>query len=273
MEEDWTCERCGHVAYQKSDLLRHLKRKKQCQPTLQDVDVAMLIDALTKKEYNEKTYDCEHCKRKFNNRSSKSRHMKTCKELLKLNTIANVMEEVNELRKLVQQMQTMPIATHNTYNTTNNNTTNNTQVNIHIGIKEFGQENMDALPDPFIRNCFMNLDVRDLLENLHCDPDYPENHNIRIVSLKRQLMELYKNDKWTTVTLPNGLNQMINNACRIFKTFYNANKQDVEEDVGDELEDVLDKLEEMSKLNETVVKPLRDELAAMLYGQKKIITP
>jgi hypothetical protein len=34
---------------------------------------------------------------------------------------------------------------------------------------------MDAIPETLISTLFMDLRFRELLANLHCDPNYPEN--------------------------------------------------------------------------------------------------
>lgn len=41
----------------------------------------------------------------------------------------------------------------------------------------------------------MNKDILSLIENIHCDKKHPENHNIRIRSLKKNLMETFENNK------------------------------------------------------------------------------
>lgn len=79
----WICKRCGHEATTKSNLIRHLHRQTVCDVTKTNITIEAFIEELTKKVYNDKTYDCEFCGTKFNSRSNKSRHKKTCKTLKK----------------------------------------------------------------------------------------------------------------------------------------------------------------------------------------------
>jgi hypothetical protein len=74
----WVCKRCTHESSSKSNLLTHLRKKKTCQVVDTDISVNDYIAELLYREYNEKTFDCQYCMTRFNNRSSKSRHFKTC---------------------------------------------------------------------------------------------------------------------------------------------------------------------------------------------------
>lgn len=80
---EWICKRCGHGSFCKGNLLKHLKRKKECQILLSDITREHCIQELTQKHYNEKTYDCIHCNKKFNNSSNRQRHYKVCPKAAK----------------------------------------------------------------------------------------------------------------------------------------------------------------------------------------------
>lgn len=80
MEQDIKCPRCGDSFKRKENLIAHLKRKTECPSTVSDGTRQSFIDALTTKQYNEKTYDCQYCNKKFNLASCKSRHKKICKK-------------------------------------------------------------------------------------------------------------------------------------------------------------------------------------------------
>lgn len=78
VEEKLTCRRCGYETSCKSNLVRHLRRQSVCQATRSNIHVSEYLNELLKREYNDKTYDCDICHRRFNSRSNKSRHRKTC---------------------------------------------------------------------------------------------------------------------------------------------------------------------------------------------------
>lgn len=76
---EFSCERCGYKSAHKQCVINHLKRITRCNATLEDIDPKILIEKLQNKKYNDKTYDCKYCKRKFNTCSSRARHYKVCK--------------------------------------------------------------------------------------------------------------------------------------------------------------------------------------------------
>lgn len=91
----YVCKRCAYSTERKGDLLKHLRIKQECQ-TLYSTDTReMIIEELCTKAYNDKTYDCNRCGRKFNTRSSKCRHGKTC-------GIRLLTKEATELKKEVK---------------------------------------------------------------------------------------------------------------------------------------------------------------------------
>lgn len=125
---------------------------------------------------------------------------------------------------------------------------------------------MEALPLDFIGNMFINLQFRTLLENLHCDPQYPENQNIRIKSSKREILEIYRNNKWNLTTLSNGLEELLLQGYRIFRDYYRKNKKKIlEEDMDeDELVRTLNTLEKIQELDKNEIRSLQKDLQLML---------
>lgn len=75
----FVCPRCGDDFNRKDTLINHLNKKNTCLPTIANVTTTKAIEDLSLKHYNEKTFDCEYCKQKFNHSSAKYRHKKTCK--------------------------------------------------------------------------------------------------------------------------------------------------------------------------------------------------
>jgi hypothetical protein len=186
--------------------------------------------------------------------------MKTCKN----KSIEELKDICKDLQDKLNQVQSFTI---NNINTINNNIV--VTAGLNKDLKNFGFENMDALPVSLVRDLFMDLKFRDLLENLHCDPDYPENHNIRIKSIKRNVMEVYRNDKWDIVSFVNGLNELLLQGHRIFKHFYKKNKEVVLEDMSEqELSEILCNLDDIENMNKSALKPLHEELQFMLESFK-----
>jgi hypothetical protein len=199
-------------------------------------------------------------------------HQKKCK--LRVNTfdvtesgnIAKIKKEIDGLKDIIKVQQTNNNITNiniiNKQNNTQNNNffNNSSDIRNIVKLRNFGNENMGAVPHDFIRGCFMNLQFRSLFENLHFDPQYPENHNIRLKSTKRKCLEIYHNDQWNLTGFTDGLHTIVQNLCNIFYQFQKENKCEVLEDMSsEELTEVLeqlDKVTEVSKASESIKKQL-----------------
>lgn len=266
------CQRCNNEFDYKYLLIKHLKRKNPCVASAHDVEPEVLLHELECED--DKKYVCKNCKKKFKNKQSKYVHQKSC-----TTCVTPVENDMESLRKEVQELKQLIANTNQITNTTNNNTTNNINTTniqnnmINVNLRSFGCENMEALPEDFVGNQFLFLKFKELLENLHCDPNYPENHNIRIKSTKRGVLEIYRgNDKWDLVSFVNGLNELLLQGHRIFKDYYRKNKEKILEEDMDEgdLRDILIQLEKIEKLSEDDVKPLRIDLQLMLEGHRNL---
>lgn len=255
--EIWCCKRCNHEASTKSNLLQHLRRKNPCKVTGINVEISEYIDELLKKPSNDKTYSCTHCSMTFNSRSNKSRHGKTCKAKVLLTNSESFIELQEQVKELKKQLETSG-AVNNTLNN------NGSIINNYFNVRNLGQENMAAIPDDFVRGLCMNLEFRPLFENLHFDPNFPENNNIRIKSTKRQQLEIFKDDKWKITPFKIGLNEILMRLHNIFEMYFHKNRANVLEDVGEEeLEVLLDQLDEIGKLSKQTEDIKKDLLCAI----------
>jgi hypothetical protein len=120
----------------------------------------------------------------------------------------------------------------NVTNNTNNGTVNNNH--IHIEIKNFGNENMAALPIDVIKDSFMNLDFKNVFENLYCDDSYPENQNVKLKSKKDKQLLMFKSDKWNVTTFDYGLDQIFNKLYGLFDEFARHHQEEAMADSGEE---------------------------------------
>lgn len=265
--ELYTCRRCGYKTEHKSNLKRHLQKQTPCFHILENIPVETLLLSLDK-QYNDTAHVCQECGKKFNTKSSMYRHQGSCKKRdTDLKTKILILEE--EMKHLKESIVTTQV--------NNNNTQNNIQINVGgsgVKVRDFGCENMEALPTELLESLFLDLKFRDLLESLHCDPNYPENHNVRIKSTKRELLEIYRNNKWDIMTFVNGLNELLLQGQRIFKDYYRKNRDKILEDDMEEtdLREILSQLDAIERLNEDDIKPIRKELQLMLESQRHILT-
>ena len=257
---EYECDRCGYSSNSKSNLLSHLRRKHPCPPTKADVDNNLQIEhLLPKKEYNEKHYKCPHCETCFNTRQNRWRHLKTCKGKTESDAIQTLTSKMEALEKELQEVKNKTIL-----NTVNNQSIEN-QTNYSIHINSYGQETLDHLPNDFLTSCFMFKNMLSLLENIHFDPDCPQNKNIKLQSLKHKLIKVYQDDKWIAKPAEHVLDELVNKGQTILRRHYKNNREEVEEEMSkEEIDEVVEWLSQIFENNEKIRKPLKHELVALL---------
>jgi len=282
----YKCERCGYSTGHKQCIIRHLERTNVCSPVLSDRSRETLLETF-KKDKKDARFECPHCNKKFNHSSNLSAHKRICKARTSFEE--QIMNDMNTVKEFMANVKAGTVgipsspmgATNNTVNTNttnNNNTTNDNRITnniqqnnvINVNIRNFDSENMEALPKQLLETLFLELKFRELIENLHCDPDFPENHNVRIKSIKRNVMEIYRNNKWDVVTFVNGLNELLLQAQRIFRDYYRKNRDKILEEDMDErdLRDIIMQLDSIEKLNEEDIRPIRKDIEALLESHR-----
>jgi len=261
------CKRCGQKFKRIDYLLNHLKKQTPCNCDLNNIDRNELINDIKKPKLLT-GYQCDYCDKFFNSSQGKYQHKKSClnKPSIKNDKLTELSEVVQVLLKKNNELEEKLNNISNSNNITNNTTNTQNNINISVKLRDFGKENMDALPESLISTLFMDLRFKELLANLHCDPNYPENQNVRIKSIKRNTMEIFRNNKWDIMTFTNGLTELLLQGHKIFKDYYKKDKtRIIEEDMNeDEIKQVLDQLEQIEKLSKDELKPLLVDLQMML---------
>lgn len=279
---EYSCERCGYETNHKKHMVQHLQRVFPCQPLLSSIAQNSLLEDILNENIISTGNACNFCGKEFASRQGKSRHHKICKHKKSKDTT----ELLETLQKAFQDLtlklnnkestpQETPVknqeVTSQSHNTTNshNINTNSNNINVKIEIRDFGNENMSALPNDSIGENIMFLKFKEILEMLHFDDDFPENRNFKLISLKKELMQFYKDKKWEAVSLQRGIDDIIMHVCRIYMNYYNNNKDNVVEDVGeDDAIKLFEDLEEIYKLDKKHVKDIRRDIKALLYNYK-----
>jgi len=182
------------------------------------------IDNLANKNIKIKLGDttCIYCETTFTRHSSLQRHVKErCKskryydelEKIKLKfeaVISNnehLLKENEELKKQINTNNTQIITTNNkkSNNTTNNisNTLNKNQINngnitnnnLNVQLVQFGSENIDDLDIKealkiYLKSTGGNI-VSNMLKFVNLNEKYPQNHNICMSDLSRELVKIF----------------------------------------------------------------------------------
>lgn len=230
--------------------------------TNEDLPISTLLeDFIKEREDASHRYVCS-CGKSFTDRSNRHRHMKTCTKTKEEETVpVSVVNELKaEFEKLKQQVMQSPGTGSTTVNNgTVNNINNGTVNNINIQIRNFGNENMEALPMDVVRGCFMNLDFKEMFKNLYCDDNYPENHNVKIKSKKDKQLLMYKQDQWKILPFSTGFEELFHRLSKELMQFVRTCKEEAIEDCGEEEVDRLCRLlyAAAEKVEEVKVKKFR----------------
>tara|TARA_Y100000389_G_scaffold83399_1_gene79957 strand:- start:9731 stop:10789 length:1059 start_codon:yes stop_codon:yes gene_type:complete len=154
--------------------------------------------------------ECQFCHKIFASKSTKSRHMKTCKikqaQIIireHQNTVLNQIQNNNDNR---QQIVNYHIYTGKI----NDNYESDDEDYKKIQRNDFGYEVTDYILPETIQNLATNLNVCGLLELKHFNPDHPENHNIR--QNDKDSYKVLRNQKWEVDTKENVLAKLYNSS-------------------------------------------------------------
>ena len=263
---EYICPRCNYNTNRKDYYIKHLNRKHICPPINQDISIEILRNTFDKKNVK---FICLSCNKSFEHATSLSRHKKNCSKNVDKSIIANLKIELrNEIIAELNKDKEKSI--NNNCNITNNNVQHNNTITIQL--KSFGFENIKHLESDkdYMTKCLLNKDVIKLLENIHCDVEYPENTNVKIKSTKRELMETFIDGHWMISDQEETLDELINKGYRILNFFRHRNKDHILKECEDgegEYNEMIDWLEDLYS-NTKTRKPLKRKMLILFMNNK-----
>uniref|UniRef100_A0A6C0BG09 C2H2-type domain-containing protein n=1 Tax=viral metagenome TaxID=1070528 RepID=A0A6C0BG09_9ZZZZ len=217
----FACTRCGYEFKKKHHLKNHLLKTKSCDPLLSSELPATIFDQMFQQK--DKSFKCDYCDSCFSHKSSKTRHQNQCTHKKDSNIFSKIQQLEQEIQELKRNGGAHNITINNNFHTSNN-TVNNTLHNT-ININNFGKESYDHISDDFIKKCIINenIGIKSLIERIHFSEEAPQNKNVRLRSLKNNLLEVLKNDKWVPKDTNETVDIMIRNGYKIMNNCYNDN--------------------------------------------------
>lgn len=172
---------------------------------------------------------CEYCNSVFSRPYNLTRHLKnSCKKNKKRKTLDLIKKMSDEDKQLILQSltQTSGITTttnFSNYNNINENSHNTNMVNISLNMVNVGNENLEMLEDDLdfaqelydlLVDCLdkkeigskiihtlgtegLNKALLKIHKKVHCNENYPENHNIYVSNKKTQSpFRMFKDNRW-----------------------------------------------------------------------------
>lgn len=232
---DNQCKRCGYSATTKASLIRHLQSKSPCQTTNNETEREVLIEQLQRREHKTDTTHCPLCN-KVLAKTNLARHKKVCKKnphqdmvQVSVETLQNLQAQIqhnqaqiDELRSELQKHTHTSRGSSQASSSIVNNTTINNGNTYNIQLNNFGNENMSCLTPELLTFCLTNpkKGMSSLIEKIHYNKDYPENHNLRCKSLKNNIFERFTDAQWTLCDASNTLDELIKKGYRILEAHF-----------------------------------------------------
>ena len=193
----YKCSGCNYSSPYITPIKKHIDRKIKCsREVLSILTVAAEIQ-------------CEYCGNYFSFMSGKAKHMSTCKEKEKVDTEARTQrikdQRIKDLELENNRLQNSSKTINNTTNNNNNNNTNtminNNTVNyITIKLTPYNDPNMEGM-QPYLEAALRKtfLSVPNLIESVHFNKKYPENHNICITNKRTNDAKVFDGQRWRTI--------------------------------------------------------------------------
>jgi len=320
----YQCYRCGYKSHIKTIIVRHINRKNICKPKINNIKFEeckeYILSGMSYKEYYQEimssklpqnlhknntichknntichkkpTFWCNFCEREFSRKDSLVRHLKTCKEKKKDDTVKESMEELvkllNDKEKQLEKKDTeykkqlkeeldkrdkqieelIKKAGLSTTNNNTNNITNNIQNNIKL--LNYKETDTSHLTENDYVKCLehYNFCVPHLIRKIHFNPKKPENHNIYISNLKNSYVMIYINNKWKVKNRDETILRMIDDKQVILE-------KKIQEWVesGIQYPKVMAKFSRYIEKREEddVINAIKEDIKLMLYNNRNMI--
>jgi hypothetical protein len=240
---EFACSVCQYTSPKKSSVIRHINKKQSCGPGIKEIiEIPVEIS-------------CEYCKKKFNTNGSLSRHQKDfCKHR------KDVLEEENKkLKERIKELEKRPMSTNNTYN--DNRT--------YIVVNNYENTNMKRLNDGDYIKILEDSEepyriIPKLIQEVHFNPNFPENHNIRLSNRNRnnKHLQVYRNNHWEIQDKDTEIGNLISDK--------ETNLSDWIDQKGKKYPEALEKFNEYldQKYDEDIAKLVKDEVEQLLYNNR-----
>lgn len=200
----YQCKRCGYKTDIKGNYALHIgpQRKAPCPALYSDVPIEDLRDDLKGKEEKVNPYQCETCGKRYASRGGLSYHKRN--EKSRCDVPQQILHRIKELEEKISTIHTAPTIIGN----------NNFIGNVNITINTFGQESKEYISLDFARTCLELgwCGVEKMMDKIYFDKQHPENHNVKLKSLKNHLVEVFKGHGWEARGLNDTLDTMINHS-------------------------------------------------------------
>jgi hypothetical protein len=236
MNKDLICNYCDQTFTRKDNLTKHINERCKIKKKTDEFEVLKVMLANILEERGLLSKVLEENKNIMNKVLDENKEFKKEIERLKveLNTGIDIIDE-QEIQLAQPNQQTQPNqtnqtnqtntmnnshnltkTTHNNSHNTTNNTVNNTVTNSNNNIVvQFGKEDLSKLDimesmSIYLRSTGGNI-IPNMLKYINFNPKHPENFNIYMSDLAREIVRIHDGDKFISKRFKSVKEQIINN--------------------------------------------------------------
>jgi len=291
----YECKVCNFSSKLKTDYLRHLKTKKHgrnMDPNYSiEKEISLQIQNEPKMNQNEpkmnqnepkmnqgiiKNFKCDYCDELFFTHASKRRHeLHRCKKML---DIDKKLKEKNKIiEKLEKKVDKLTDRIGNTTNIQHNNTTNNTNTTNkntinNIKINSYGKEDLSHITEDFKTSLLCGgpySAIPKMIEAIHFNDNKPENKNIILPNLNKNILKIKEEDKWVHKNKENILLDLIDSKYLMLDDHYNLIVN------GDKIskykKDIYKRFREKYDLGDnSLIGDIKDDCGLMLMNNRNV---
>lgn len=295
------CFRCGSQFLHKSNLTRHLQKKKLCDATYLDIPGTDIINdfALYESQYDalmkrikagdvninlenkivalDSDYVCEGCGMKFSHKNNYYRHRKqTCKIMKpEYKGIKKFKKKLDmtyrELKKEKNESKVTNNYMANCFNNYNINVKKGSDIinnnHFNITINEYGKETICDISDEEWKQIIKKLyqALPDLVKKIHIDIE--ANRNVYVPNIREHYAMIYKQNGWKIIDIKDLLTTLlIDNTDRIYD-YLEENSQDINRSIYLKMSDIIEKIGSDEKLQ----KDYQDQIKLILINNRTVI--
>tara|TARA_B100000886_G_scaffold338061_1_gene300099 strand:+ start:178 stop:987 length:810 start_codon:yes stop_codon:yes gene_type:complete len=222
---------------------------------------------------------CNFCEKLLSSRQALWRHLKTCKEKQKDDTVRESMTELARLlnekdkqieKKEKEHQKQIELLIEKAGLATTNNITNNNNIQNNFKLLNYKETDTSHLTENDYVKCLehYNFCVPHLIRKIHFNPKKPENHNIYISNLKNSYVMIYMNNKWKVKNRDETISRMIDDKQIILEKkiqeWVESGKQYPK--VMAKFSRYIDKRE-----GDDVINAIKEDIKLMLYNNRNMI--